>query len=212
MSKKPPTSFRGPSKPIDPRRAPGPASAAKRRDPFGMILIGISAAFVLVVVVLLALRGNPATTTSVAGTAPVGNVSNLPTTVVAQDPAAQATATEVDFLTKVSDVPRLSVQETKALYDAGNIKIIDVRVAPDYKKEHIKGAISIPQAEAGKRISEIPKTGNVVLYCECPNDEESAGTAKSVRNAGYANVKIIQGPLALTLWKQAGYPTESTSP
>ncbi len=210
MSKKKPTSFRGPSRPIDPRRAPGLPSA-KRRDPFGMIMIGASAVFVLVVVVLLALRGNGATNTTGVNTTSAGNESNPSLTTVTQDPGAQATAAEVDFLTKVADVPRLSAQETKALYDSGNLKIIDVRVATEYSKDHIKGAVNIPQADAGKRVAEIPKTGNVLVYCDCPNDEESAATAKSLMNAGYSNVKVLRGPYALALWKQAGYPTEPTT-
>lgn len=201
--KKAPQSYRGPSRPVDPRRAPG-RTAARRRDPFGVILIGVSALVALVAVFLIASQGNNTTTTGVT--------SNPTLPVVARDPGAQATATIVDFLTKVADVPRLSVQEAKALYDTGNVKIIDVRAAADYSKSHIKGAVNIPQLEVGKRAAEIPKTGNVLLYCECPNDEESAGVAKSLMNAGRSNVKILRGPFALAQWAKVGYPTEATPP
>lgn len=215
MSKKKPTaSFRGPSRPIDPRHAPGAPAANKRRDPFGMILIGVSAAFVLVVALLLALQNKSVTTsTTTAGTSagvPTAG-SNADVTTVSLNTVATATAAEVDFLTKVADIPRVSVQDTKALFDASNVKIIDVRVAKDYDIEHIKGAINIPQNDAVKRIAEIPKSGNVVVYCDCPNDEESAGTAKSLQTGGYNNVKVLRGPRALTLWKEAGYPTEVSS-
>lgn len=210
--KKPAASFRGPSRPIDPRYAPGAPAANKRRDPFGMILIGVSAAFVLVVALLLALQNRSATTapTGASGSVPAAG-SNSSVTTVSLNTEATATAAEVDFLTKVADIPRVSVQDAKALYDAGNVKIIDVRVTTDYNTEHIKGAINIPQNDAGKRLAEIPKSGNVIVYCECPNDEESAGTAKSLQTAGYYNVKVLRGPRALTLWKQTGYPTESAT-
>lgn len=200
------TSRSGPSRPVDPRRAPG-AAPRKGPDMFGMALIGVSAAFVLLIVALLALNGNrgATTTTGAANNAGAG-AGATPQNSAGGDAVASATAAEVVFLTQVADVPRISVQDTKALLDAHNVTIIDVRVPQNYTQEHIAGAINLPNNEYQQRLSEIPKTGNVVLYCECPNDEESAGVAKGLMNGGYTNVKILEGPAALSKWKNAGFP------
>jgi rhodanese-related sulfurtransferase len=105
-------------------------------------------------------------------------------------------------------LPRMSVQEAKALYDLGNIKLIDVRPKNQYDAGHIKGAANVPQAEVGVKIKELPKEGNLVLYCDCPHDEESAGTAYTLKTAGYTNMHVLEGPQAYSLWKNAGFPVE----
>jgi rhodanese-related sulfurtransferase len=126
------------------------------------------------------------------------------------------TQTMVAFstLTAPDTLPRVTVQEAKALFDAGNIKFIDVRpkslTTPPYAYDqgHIKGAVSVPQGEIRTRINDLPREGNLVLYCDCPNDEESAGTAYSLKTAGYTNMRVLQGPQAYSQWKNAGYPIE----
>jgi len=129
----------------------------------------------------------------------VGN-SNVPS----------ATQTMITFSTQTAPdiLPRITVADAKALYDAGNVKIIDVREKSFYDQGHIKGATSVPQTQIATRIKDVPKDGTVVLYCDCPHDEESAGTAYTLRSAGYTNMKVLEGPQAYSLWKSAGYPVE----
>ncbi|MEA2573411.1 MAG: hypothetical protein QOH93_709 [Chloroflexia bacterium] len=208
-SKRKPTKLRGPSRPIDPRNAPGYKPVKTGPDTFGIVLLGVSAAFVVLVILFVVLQNrNGSTSTGTTGTSqdPSANTSQQNS-----DPSADATATIVTFLGIVADVPRLSVQEVRALHEANNVTIIDVMTPDHYTKSHVAGAINIPQADIISRASEIPKTGNVVLYCECPNDEESLGSTKSLMRAlGYTNLKVMQGPRALTLWKDAGYPVEGS--
>ncbi len=207
-SKRKPTKFRGPSRPIDPRSAPGYRPVKSGPDTFGMLLLGVSAAIVVLVILFVVLQNNSGRSAGVtdAGQAGAGN-----TPVQELGPGAAATATIVSFLNIVADVPRLSIQEVRALHEANNVTIIDVMPPEHYARSHVAGAKNIPQADVVTRAAEIPKTGNVVIYCECPNDEESLGSVKSLmRGLGYTNLKVMQGPLALTLWKQAGYPTEGS--
>ncbi len=173
-----------------------------------MVLLGISAAFVVLVILFVVLQNNSGTTTGVADTGQQTSASTAPQNL---DPSAAATATIVSFLNIVADVPRLSIQEVRALQEANNVTIIDVMTPDRYARSHVAGAKNIPQADIIDRAAEIPKTGNVVIYCECPNDEESLGSTKSLmRGLGYTNLKVMQGPFALTLWKQAGYPVEGS--
>lgn len=210
-SKRKPTKLRGPSRPVDPRKVPGYRPARSGPDTFGIVLLGVSAAFVVLVILFVVFQNRSATTTT--NVASTGQDTSTTTAPQNLDPGAAATATIVSFLSIVADVPRLSIQEVRALHEANNVTIIDVMTPDHYAKSHVAGAKNIPQADIVARAAEIPKTGNVVIYCECPNDEESLGSTKSLmRGLGYTNLKIMQGPRALTLWKQAGYPVEGSGP
>jgi phage shock protein E len=208
-SKRKPTKLRGPSRPIDPRNAPGYRPVKSGPDTFGMVLLGVSAAFVVLVILFVVLQqNNTGTATNVASSGQDTSANNAPQNL---DPNAAATATVVALLNIVADVPRTSIQEVRKLHEAGNVTIIDVMAPDHYAVSHVAGAKNIPQPQILSRAAEIPKTGNVILYCECPNDEESLySTYSLIQSLGYTNLKVMQGPRALTLWKEAGYPVEGS--
>jgi rhodanese-related sulfurtransferase len=124
------------------------------------------------------------------------------------------TQTTVVFntITAPSIIPRITIQDAKALLDANNAKIVDVRLKTLYNQGHIKGAANVQESDVVTKIKDLPKTGNLILYCDCPHDEESASTAYTLHTAGYTNIEILQGPQAYTEWKNAGYPIETSSP
>ena len=150
---------RGPSRPVDPRRAPG---APKRTgpDPFAVGLIAVSAVVVLAVV-LLALLQNRGT----SGTATNPQPQQPP---AGQNVTPDMTATAIAFATQSRPevLPHITVTDAKALYDAENATFIDVRVASQYALGHIAGATNIPYGEVGQRVSEFPRAGNVIVYCQ----------------------------------------------
>ncbi|MEO8289115.1 MAG: rhodanese-like domain-containing protein [Chloroflexota bacterium] len=185
--------LRGASRPIDPRRAPG-KTARRGIDPFAIGLIATSTIGVLVVILFIAL--NSSGSSSGGGNA----LSALP----------GPTQTMIIFSTQTAPniLPRVTIAEAKALTDANDVKIVDVRDKQFYDQGHIKGSINVPHGDLASRLSDLPRSGNLVLYCECPNDEESASVAYALKIAGYTNMRILQGPQALTAWKNAGYPVE----
>jgi hypothetical protein len=63
-------------------------------------------------------------------------------------------------------VPRISAEELKKLVAANQVLIIDVRAPETYQAEHIKGAISLPEAkvEAGE-YQDLPRHKRIVTYC-----------------------------------------------
>jgi hypothetical protein len=81
-------------------------------------------------------------------------------------PEAEGTATALAFATETGGLERISLQELKALQATNDVTIIDVRSADLYDDRHIKGAVSIPESEIMSRLQEVPKEGNVVLYCQ----------------------------------------------
>ena len=50
--------------------------------------------------------------------------------------------------------------------DGGQAKVVDVREKASYDAEHVKGAVNIPYTDAQTRVSEFPKTGSIILYCQ----------------------------------------------
>lgn len=65
-------------------------------------------------------------------------------------------------------------------------RIIDVRTVDEFMDGAYPGAVNIPVAELGGRLSEIPKDASVVLYCA--SGGRSAMAARMMKQAGYADV------------------------
>jgi len=87
--------------------------------------------------------------------------------------------------------------------------LVDVLPKDHYEQEHIKGAISLPLEEIGKRAKTIFKAKDelIVVYCasfECP---ASTQAAQKLMSLGYTNVRDFKG--GLQDYKQAGLPIET---
>jgi 3-mercaptopyruvate sulfurtransferase SseA len=70
----------------------------------------------------------------------------------------------------VSDVPypnvkRISLEEAKRAYDAGDALFLDVRPASAYAVEHIPGALNIPLNELPQRLNELDAQRPIITYC-----------------------------------------------
>ena len=149
MSKrKSPQKLRGPSRPIDPRYVPG-RPARRGPDNFGLGLIAVSLAAAIAIILFIASQRGTTTATP-------------PT----NDPVASITQTSIAFNSLATTLQHATPQEALALHQANNARFIDVRVNTEYVKQHVKGAVNIPYPDAQQRISEIPKEGNVILYCQ----------------------------------------------
>lgn len=64
-----------------------------------------------------------------------------------------------------SEVPRITVEETKKWFDENSVVIVDARAADAYKQEHIKGAINIPNGSDASEFNKLPKGKKIVVYC-----------------------------------------------
>jgi hypothetical protein len=63
------------------------------------------------------------------------------------------------------EVPRVSVDEAIAKLEAGSALLVDVRSKESYARAHASGAVSIPEAELGTRLRELPQDQEILLYC-----------------------------------------------
>lgn len=86
---------------------------------------------------------------------------------VAQRPASQpATEShEPRYADPLDAARRITPTELKALADAGEVVIVDVRNAVQWQAGRIEGAVHIPYGELFERAAELPREKWVAFYC-----------------------------------------------
>jgi 3-mercaptopyruvate sulfurtransferase SseA len=63
------------------------------------------------------------------------------------------------------EISRVTVEESKAAYDAGDTLFLDVRDPESYAANHIPGAINIPLNELPNRLGELNPDQQIITYC-----------------------------------------------
>ena len=103
-------------------------------------------------------------------------------------------------------IDMLAAERVKQLMDAGEkLTFIDLRPAKEFQQTRLPGARSIPIAEVASRYGEIPKTGRVILYCDCKTYDIS-DRAVFLEYRGYRNIFVM--PEGYSGWVKRGYPLE----
>jgi rhodanese-related sulfurtransferase len=104
-------------------------------------------------------------------------------------------------------IDTIPADRVKRLLDSGaKLVLIDLRPTKEFQENRLPGARSIPMTELGKRFEEIPKAGQVVLYCACTINE-IADKAAFLEFRGYRNIFVlIEG---FPGWVKRGYPLET---
>jgi membrane protein DedA with SNARE-associated domain/rhodanese-related sulfurtransferase len=94
-------------------------------------------------------------------------------------------------------IPRIVVQELKALMEAGQDPlIIDARsVTAQELEAAIPGALLYNDCEPGQLMASIDKDRHIVVYCSCPNDVTAAQVAKQFLANGFHRTRPLQGGL-----------------
>ena len=80
-------------------------------------------------------------------------------------PAASPAANRAEPPMPYPDVSRISLEEAKALHDAGTAVFIDTHSPSVFAEEHIAGAINIPVSEGVPDVNKIPKGKKIIAYC-----------------------------------------------
>lgn len=89
---------------------------------------------------------------------------------------------------------------------SGEVTLIDVRPAEEYRHGHLPGAISMPVEELGGRIGELVKDREVVAYCRGPYCLLGPNAVRQLRGAGLAASRLT---LSVPEWTRDGHPTET---
>jgi membrane protein DedA with SNARE-associated domain/rhodanese-related sulfurtransferase len=110
-------------------------------------------------------------------------------------------------------VPRVDVQELRALIDAGEpIELIDVRGrnANQLDQRQIPGAVvmHLDEIEAGRFVA--ARDRQIIVYCSCPNEASAAKAVQLLHKHGYLRARPLRG--GLDAWMASERPVRSDAP
>ncbi len=108
---------------------------------------------------------------------------------------------------------RLEPEELKRQMDAGEpVFIVDLRhpleLLPD--PFTLPGALHFSPETLTKRVHEIPRDRDIILYCTCPSEATAAKTAMTLHKLGIERVRPLRG--GYDEWKRLGYPLDAIEP
>jgi rhodanese-related sulfurtransferase/DNA-binding transcriptional ArsR family regulator len=91
----------------------------------------------------------------------------------------------------------------------GEVTILDVRPAEEYRAGHIPGALSVPLADLKARLEELPKGRDVVAYCRGPYCVMAVEAVQLLRRRGFQAQRMEQGVLE---WRARGWRIAKAAP
>jgi membrane protein DedA with SNARE-associated domain/rhodanese-related sulfurtransferase len=108
---------------------------------------------------------------------------------------------------------RINVAELYELIQAGAAPvIIDVRssTARALEPDWIPGALHMSLQDVGAHVQNLPRDGEIIVYCTCPSEASAARVAKILMNHGFKRVRPLLG--GLDAWRAAGYAVVRRNP
>lgn len=115
------------------------------------------------------------------------------------------------MLARIKNVQKIDPHEMFRSFfgQKGKSLLLDIRSEWEFQRgPRLKGSLNVPAGEINRRIDEIRqhyKRGPVLIIC-ASGSARAQRAALALRKAGFDDVRILQGGLAM--WRGAGYPTE----
>jgi len=115
---------------------------------------------------------------------------------------------------KPVEVQKISVDELKAkIAKKAPLTIIDVRSSKAYftSENRIKGSVHYKSRKLVTFVkypplNNIPRDREIVTYCSCPDEKVGIEAARTFRDAGFKNVRVLKG--GWNEWVKANGPVE----
>ena len=120
-------------------------------------------------------------------------------------------------LAEVEQVRRAYVQERGAMEAVagaellrrvrqGQVSLLDVRPAEEYRAGHIPGALCVPLADLKRRLRELSKSREIVAYCRGPYCVMAVEAVELLRKRGFRAHRMEQGVVD---WRARGWRVEA---
>ncbi|HEX8030078.1 MAG TPA: rhodanese-like domain-containing protein [Vicinamibacterales bacterium] len=94
----------------------------------------------------------------------------------------------------IRSVPRISIDELKALMDQGAVLIVDVRDPESFTKGRIPGAVNVDYTVMLKQaVTFAGEKRTIVTYCACANEMTAARASVDLAAKGIAGAKALKG-------------------
>jgi rhodanese-related sulfurtransferase/DNA-binding transcriptional ArsR family regulator len=84
----------------------------------------------------------------------------------------------------------------------GEVTVLDVRPAEEFRAGHIPGALSVPLPELRKRLADLPRRGEIVAYCRGPYCVMAIEAVDLLRKKGFRAHRMEQGVVE---WRARGW-------
>lgn len=107
------------------------------------------------------------------------------------------------YLGDLDDLEVLDRDELTARLSTGEVIVLDVRPAAEYRAGHVPGARSVPLAELTDRLAELPDGVPVVVYCRGPFCVFAPAAVRVLAAQGIHAARLQDG---FPEWRRAGLP------
>ncbi len=107
----------------------------------------------------------------------------------------------------IRNVPRISIDELKALMDQKAVLVIDVRDPESFAKGRIPGAVNVDYTQILKQAEKFAgEKRTIVTYCACANEMTAARASVDLAAKGIPGAKALKG--GWDEWVQRGEKIE----
>lgn len=145
----------------------------------------------------------------------VGTVGQWPLIVAAwrgQLTEALAAARLARRLQEFQGIQLVTLAEAYALWQSGQVLVIDARPAPDYRELHIPGAVNLPP-EVWPQLAELPllqtlpRQQLLLVYCSQEACDDALKLGRRLQALGFSSIMAFTG--GFRAWDAAGYPVDT---
>jgi len=88
---------------------------------------------------------------------------------------------------------------------AGDVTVLDVRPAEEYRSGHIPGALSVPLEQLKAVLAELPANEEIVAYCRGPYCVLAVKAVEVLRAKGFNAIRLEE---SVQDWRALGFPLE----
>jgi len=102
---------------------------------------------------------------------------------------------------------KISVDELGNMLKSGETPLIlDVRSSLELEQDPaiIRGAVHLALGDLDKHRADFPHDRDIIVYCDCPNEESSSKTALLLRKKGFKRVRPLLG--GIEAWRKGQHP------
>ena len=89
----------------------------------------------------------------------------------------------------------------------GEVTVLDVRPAQEYRAGHIPGARSVPLSELKQHLAKLPRNREIVAYCRGPQCVMAIEAVELLRRRGFRASRMEQGVMD---WRARGWKIEKS--
>ncbi|AOW12008.1 hypothetical protein LPB72_13440 [Hydrogenophaga crassostreae] len=125
-------------------------------------------------------------------------------TTVAFSFALSAGLTACSASDAANDPLRVGIEEGRQLFESHQVTLFDIREPDEHATGVAEGASLLPMSQLQKRVNEIPNDPAQPVLIICNTQNRSSKVAEALKDAGWNNVRYVQG--GMSTWAKNGWP------